>query len=177
MTEYLLSPFGQIDLISLNEYYDAIIELDHKKIHIDINFGSTTIEKAEMDNIKNFIEGIDKFDKQNKGYIEKDFNNEKGTTVKEYIDFHMEEFEKDKLAQLIDYDNKEIAAEKQLLNKLTLERVGLYPDGKYDTKYFAVFDYTFEGNVFIEGKRTITDQIIVVKTDNKGNLDHLAWES
>ena len=177
MTEYLLSPFGQIDLTSLNEEYNAVIELNEKEIRIDINFDKTTIEKSEMDNIKNFIENIDKFDKQNMGFIEKDFNDENGDTVKEYIEFHIEEFEKEELAQLIDYDNKEIAPEKQLLNKLTLERVGLYPDGKYETKYFAVFDYTFEGNVYIDGRRTITDQIIVVKTDNNGKLDHLSWES
>ena len=177
MTEYLLPPFGQINLTSLNEDYNAKIELDNTEISIDINFGKTTIEKAEMDNIKNFIEDIARFDKQNKGYIDKDFNDENGDTIKEYIDFHIAEFEKDELAQLIDYDNKEIAPEKQLLNKLRLERVGLYPDGKYDTNYFAVFDYTFEGNVYIDGRRTITDQIIVVKTDNKGNLDHLSWES
>lgn len=67
--------------------------------------------------------------------------------------------------------------EKQLLEKLALERVGLYPNVKYETKYFAVFDYTFEGNAFIDGRRTMTNQILVVKTDSKGNLDHLAWES
>lgn len=178
MAEYLLSPFGQINLTSLNEEYDTVIELDGKKIRIDINFDKKTIEKTAMDIIKKFIENIGTFDKQNMEFIEKDFNDENGDTVKEYIDYHIDEaLEKEKLEQLIDYKNKEITPEKQLLSKLTLERVGLFPDGKYESEYFAVFDYTFEGNVYIEGRRTITDEILVVKTDKNGNLDHLSCES
>jgi len=178
MTDYLLPPFGQINLSSVNEYYEAEIESEGKQIRLDLNLAKTAIKEDAMDTIRHFIENINNFDITNKSYIDKDYNDENGDTVKEYIDFHIEELGEDKLAQLIDYDNKEITPEKQLLKKLTLERVGLYPDGKYDTQYFAVFDYTFEGNVYsIDGRRTITDQIIAVKTDNRGNLDHLAWES
>ena len=43
------------------------------------------------------------------------------------------------------------------------------PLEEHDTSYFAVFDYTTN--------RDLTDQLIVVKTDDHGNLDHLSWES
>lgn len=177
MTNYLLPPFGQINLTSLNEEYDGVLELDGYIINLDINFDKTTIDESAMDIIRHFIENIPNFDKQNVVSIANDFSDENGETVKEFIDFHIEELEKDKLSQLVNYENTEVSVEKQLLNKLKLERVGLYPDGKYDNDYFAVFDYTFEGNVYIDSRRTITDQIIVVKTDHKGNLYHLCWES
>lgn len=47
--------------------------------------------------------------------------------------------------------------------------VGLYPDGKYDTSYFTVFDYMVN--------QELSDQLIVVKTDHQGYLDQLFWES
>ncbi|MBO2008849.1 DUF2004 domain-containing protein [Hymenobacter negativus] len=177
MTNYLLPPFGQINLASLNEEYNAVVELDGHSISLDINFEKTTIEENLINIIKQFIENIPKFDKQNIVSILNEYNDENGETVKRYIDFHIEEYAQSELVKLIDYGNTAIAAEEQLLNKLKLERVGFYPDGKYDAESFAIFDYTFEGNVYLDGVRTITDQIIAVKTDSKGELEYLAWES
>lgn len=178
MIDYLLPPFGQINLTSLNGEYRAVIQLANKEIRIDINFKNTAIEKAAMDNVKNFIDNISKFDKQNLDFIEKDFNDDNCKTVKEYIEFHIEEaLDQEKLTQLIDYQNNEITAEKQFLSKLRLERVGLYPDGKYGTEHFAVFDYTPEGNVYFEGRRTITDEILVICTDKNGKMAYITMES
>jgi hypothetical protein len=42
-----------------------------------------------------------------------------------------------------------------------LIRIGLYPDGKYGTEYFGVFDYSIE----IDGK--MSDQLLVVKTTTR----------
>ena len=168
MTDYSLPYFGQINLNALNEYYDAVIDLNDKNVKLDINFDKTTIEKFSMDKIKPFIENIGNFDKQNKSYIDKDFNDENGDTVKEYVTFHVEELG-DEFLEQINIDSNQIDKEQQFLTKLHLTRVGLYPDGKYNTSYFAVFDYTVN--------KDLTNQLIVVKTDDKGNLDHLSWES
>lgn len=59
---------------------------------------------------------------------------------------------------------------------MKLERIGLYPNRAYEES-FAVFDYTLEGNIYIDGRRTIIDQIIAIKTDENGNLEHITWES
>ena len=168
MTEYLLPPFGQINLESLEEYYSSDIELNGKIIQIDINFANNSIDKTSMDIIKSFIENISNFDKQNKAHIETDFNDEKGDTVKEYVTFHIEELG-DEFLNEIGIDSTDTEKEKLFLNKLHLTRVGLYPDGKYDTSSFVVFDYSVN--------RDLTDQLIVVNTDEKGNLDYLSWES
>jgi len=176
MAKYLLPHFGEIDLSALEESYETKIDLNQSKIRININFDNKTIDPSKMDIVKTFLEHIDQFDKQNNLHINNDYNNEDGVTVKEFVEFHIDEFDKEDLAQLVDFGNNEVTPEQQLLNKLKLERLGLYPDGKYDS-IFAVFDYTFEGNVYVDGVRTITDQIIVVKTDETGQLDHLTCES
>ena len=167
MTEYTLPHFGKLQVENLEEYYNVDIELGGKEIQIDLNFENKTINIEDFDTIKHFIENIENFDKQNQHYIKSDYDDENGNTVKEYVTFHIEELGEEFLEQ-INLDNQ-TDKEQQFLTKLNLTRVGIYPDGKYDTSYFAVFDYTVN--------KELTDQLIVVKTDNKGNLDHLSWES
>jgi hypothetical protein len=168
MTDYLLPPFGQINLDALNEEYRSELEINGKIITLDINFAKANIEKSAMDTIKFFIENIDTFDKQNNGYIKSDYEDENGDTVKEYVTFHTEELG-DEFLQQIDITSDQTDKEQQFLKKLHLTRVGLYPDGKYNASNFAVFDYTVS--------KDLTDQLIVINTDEKGNLDHLSWES
>ena len=100
----------------------------------------------------------------NKAQIDKDYS-ENGE-VKEFIVFHIEEME-DELLELNISD--EINKEAQFLSKMKLVRIGLYPDGKYGSNYFAVFDYTVS--------RDLTNQIIAVKTNENGVFDHISWES
>jgi len=88
--------------------------------------------------------------------------------VREYVTFHVEELGEEFLEE-IGIDSNETEKEQRFLNQLHLTRVGIYPDGKYDTSCFAVFDYSVN--------RDLTDQLIVVNTDAMGNLDHLSWES
>ena len=159
--------FGPIDISSLEEDYDVKIQLNGKTIRLDLNFEQTQMSKQQLAIIERFLENISSFNEQNATFIENDFNDEEGQ-VKEYLSFHIEELGDDFLGQLkIDKDASD--KEQQLLGKLELVRVGLYPDGKYGTEYFAVFDYTLN--------RDLSDELIVVKTDNEGHLDHIAWES
>ncbi len=167
MTEYTLPHFGKLQTENLDEYYCIDVELNGKKIQIDLNFENKSVDIVIFDKIKNFIENIENFDKQNQGYIKSDFNDENGDTVKEYITFHIEEGE-EFLEQIgISTDNTD--KEHALLAKLHLTRVGLYPDDKHDTSCFAVFDYSIN--------KDLTDQLVVVNTDENGNLDGLSWES
>lgn len=168
MAEYTLPYFGKLQTENLEEYYNVDIEFSGKEIQIDLNFENKTIDIVTFDKLKNFVENITKFDKQNQGYIKSDFDDEHGDTIKEYVTFHIEELGDDFLGQ-IDISRDNTDKEQAFLKKLYLTRVGLYPDGKYDTSYFAVFDYSVN--------KDLTDQLIVVKTDENGNLDHLSWES
>ncbi|MFD2942144.1 DUF2004 domain-containing protein [Flavobacterium notoginsengisoli] len=167
MSNYLLPHFGLIDPENLNEYYSTIIKLKGKEISIDINFDKTAIDKSLMDVIKSFLENIENYDQQNKQFINDDYTAKDGDTVRGFVTEHVEGYGDDFLVELnIDLNGDK---EKQFMDKLHLVRVGLYPDGKYNASYFAVFDYTVS--------KELTDQIIAVKTNEKGSLDHLAWES
>ncbi len=161
--------FGEIDINNLEEYYDISIELNSQDIEIDLNFSESKINLDVASIINNFIANIHNYDLQNKITIEKEYNNEEASPVKDYIKYHVEELDKNVLSKFIDFDNKAVEPETQLLKKLKLIRVGLYPDGTDESENFAVFDYTIDSE--------ITDELIVVNTNKNNVFDNVAWES
>ncbi|MFI1742822.1 DUF2004 domain-containing protein [Thalassobellus sediminis] len=166
----VLPYFGQVTRNNLEEYYSADFELNNSNIKTDLNFENKKIGKNEIEQIEKFLKSIADFDKKNKVYIEKDFNEESGESS-DYINFYLDELDENELNGIIDIENIDTSKNIQLLNKLKLIRLGLYPDGKYGTDYFATFDYSID----INGEPC--NQLLVVNTDEKGNLDHISWES
>jgi Protein of unknown function (DUF2004) len=166
---YDLPYFGQINLNELADDYRTTINLDGKDLRIDINFENKTIRQDGIYLVNNFLQNISKFDTQNLKIIETDFN-EVGETS-DYIEFYLDELDEEELSNIIDIDNTNVSRQIQLLSKLKLIRVGLYPDGKYGADYFGVFDYSID----IDGEPC--NQLLVVKTNEKGELDHITWES
>lgn len=166
MKEYTLPHFGNLATENLDEYYDVNIEFDGDEIEIDLNFENKTIDTITMDKVKNFIENIEKHNKLNHTYIVNDYNDEDGDTVRSYLEHHLEEVEKEELSDLINFDDKTTEPELQLLKNLKLVRIGLYPDNEDN---FAIFDYS----IGVE----ITDYLVVLNTDEKGQLDYMAMES
>lgn len=164
MSEYTLAYFGEINADALKEYYEADLELDGRVIRIDLNFESKILDKQTTEQIKFFIENIARFAHQNKSLIQQDLETKNDSVVKSYIDVHIEELGKDFLEQLEISDKSNPA--QQLLERLHLKRIGIYPDDKL---CFGVFDYTIDNEK--------TDNLIVLKTDCRGNLDDIYWES
>ena len=166
---YDLPYFGQINLNELADDYRITIDLDGKNLKIDLNFENKVLKFEDFTSVKFFLQNISEFDKQNLKIIETDFNEEGETSG--YIEFHLDELDEEELSNIIDIDNVSVSREVQLLSRLKLVRVGLYPDEKYGADYFGVFDYSID----IDGEPS--NQVLVVKTDEKGNLDHITWES
>ncbi len=166
--KYKLPHFQEIDLTQLDEYYNVEIEQKNEKIRIDLNFEGKEIEAKLFDKIKKVIESIESENSKNRAYITFDFNDKNGNTVKEYLEFHTEELAEE-LSEIVNFKDKSISPEKQLMNKLKLDRIGFYPDGKYGSESFVVFDYVVD--------REMSDQIIVVNIDKDGKFLNLAWES
>ena len=166
MAEYALPYFGNLPTENLEEYYDVDIELNGNEIQVDLNFENQTVDTLILDKVKNFIEKLEKFDKLNKTYILNDYNDEDGDTVKFYLEHHLEEVDKEELTKLVNFDDTITEPEKQLLSKLKLVRVGLYPDNEDN---FAIFDYSI-------GK-DITNYLVVINTDENGQLDYMTMES
>ncbi len=158
--------FGNLDSESLEEYYDADIDFNNSEIQIDLNFDNKSIDIKRLEIVKQFIDNIRIHDLNNKKYIQKDFDDEDGDTVRFYVENHLEELASDDLDNLIGANTKSADQPARLLNKLHLVRVGLYPDSE---DQFAVFDYSI-------GKE-LTNYLIVINTDENDNLDYMTMES
>ena len=169
MVDNNLPYFGQINVIQLKEYYEIVIEFKKSELKIDLNFKGKSIAKEKIKKIKIFLNNINRFDMQNRTYIDNDFIN-KGQ-ADSYIKFYLHDLHDGELSRIIDCNDKSISEEDQLLNKLRLKRIGLYPDGKYDTSSYSVFDYSID----IDGKPC--DQLLVVNTNENGDLSHISLES
>jgi hypothetical protein len=166
MAEYELPHFGQIPIGDLEEYYDVEIDFKGSEIQIDLNFEDKTIETSKLDSVKKIITNLERFNILNQTYIKNDYDDNEGDTVKTYLEHHIEEIDKEELSTLIDFDNIAIEADKQLLAKLKLVRVGIYPDSE---DIFATFDYSIG--------QEITDHLVVINTDKDGKLNYMTIES
>lgn len=166
MAGYTLPYFGNLPIGNLEEYYEVDIELNGNNIQIDLNFEHEIVDTLILNKVKNFITNLGEFDKLNELYILNGYNDDDGDTVKFYLEHHLEEVDKEELTKLVNFDETIIEPELQLLSKLKLVRVGLYPDNENN---FATFDYSI-------GK-DITDQLVVVNTDENGQLEYITMES
>lgn len=166
MAEYLLPYFGQLSTDNVEEYYDVNIDFNGNEIQVDLNFESKNTDAAKLDQVKNYLENIETYNKLAKSYLLEDYHNEEGDTVKFYLEHHLEEVEQDELSTLINFDDVTVEPEQQLLTKLELVRIGLYPDNE---EGFAILDYSI-------GKE-ITNYLVVINTDQNGQLDYMAMES
>ncbi|MEC5142033.1 DUF2004 domain-containing protein [Chitinophaga sp. 212800010-3] len=167
---YELPYFGEINLDNLKEDYRTKARIAELQISLDLNFENKSIIAEKAEKIKQFLENISQMDKQHHPAIDKDFKEQKGETA-DYIRFYLEELDEEELRNIAgDYKNKS-DLESRLLNKLKLVRVGLYPDGKYGTTHFGIFDYSID----IDGEPC--NQLLVLCTDDDGNINKITWES
>lgn len=144
-----------------------------KPFKIDVN-SEKPLPPAKAKAIETFVLALKTYAPLAHAFIEKQLTNKKDSTVKDFLEFHLDELPPKVLAKLVNKKSK-LAPERQLLAKLVLERVGIYPQAKGDG--FAVLDFTFEGNRMVKGRRAITDQILAVYLTAKGKPGHLSHES
>ncbi|MEP6676138.1 MAG: DUF2004 domain-containing protein, partial [Ferruginibacter sp.] len=141
-------------------------DFNNTKVQIDLNFGNTIIDPKKLEAVTDFIDNIRIHDINNKKYINKDYNDDDADTVRSYLEHHLEELGENELAPLIDFNSKSDEHATQLLKKLHLVRVGIYPEGE---DQFAIFDYSIG--------QEITDYLVVINTDENGNLVYITMES
>lgn len=166
MATIKLPHFGVLDPSALEAYYDVNIDFNNTEIQVDLNFENSTIDIKRLDIAKQFIENIRIHDLKNRKYIQDDYDDDDADTVRFYIENHLEELATDDLDELIGVGVKTTDRSKLLLKKLQLVRVGIYPDSE---DQFAIFDYSI-------GK-DLTNYLVVINTDENGNLDYMTMES
>lgn len=168
MSNFTFPYFGDLDINNLENYYDLDIDLDGIEIQIDIHFNEKSIDIEKASVIKNFISNVSVYSIQNKILIEQLYHNKTKRAVRKYIKYHLtdlNEAEFFKLSKIVDLDDKNTIPEIQLLKKIKLTRIGLFPHGKFEEKYFAEFDYIID--------QQFIDTILVLQTDDDNNLHHV----
>jgi hypothetical protein len=158
--------FGQLDPTNLDDYYDVDIDFDGHSIQIDLNFDNKTIDPSRLDMVNKFIDNIATFDKNNKKHIEQDYADDNCDTVNTYIEYLINDNDKEDLAQFTSLENDTLNTGQQLIKAFKLVRLGLYPDSE---KRFATFDYTIG--------RDLTDDLVVIFADQFGDMDYMTLES
>ena len=93
MASYSLPHFGEIDPQNLEECYDVEAEFKGRTLRMDLNFEGNSIDTKRLAVVKKFIEGLEKFDVQNKKCIEEDYADEDCDTIRTYVEHHLEEIE------------------------------------------------------------------------------------
>ncbi len=169
MTVYSLPYFGEIEINSLKDYYCVTAQIGGRSVEVDISFTQNTSDEPSMDAIKHFLEQIEWMDKENVKYYTMDFNKE--GEVADYIEFYLDELFEEELEALVNRKQPLKNQKEELLNKLELVRVGLYPNDVSGTESFGVFDYSIKiGDEYCE-------QLLVVNTKEDGKPSEISWES
>ena len=169
MRTYQLPYFGDVDIDHLQDYYSVCECIGGKEVKLDLNFVQATLSHQEVAIIKGFLEIIEDIDRRNREHYKTDF--ESAGITSEYINFYLDELFADELASLIDINQPASAQKLQLLNRLELQRVGLYPNQENGSDHFGTFDYSIK----INGE--YCNQLLVVNTKANGEIDHITWES
>ncbi len=162
---YSIEPFGEINFDKTEEDYILYdYKLNNTEIHFDLNFEKEIISDDILPKLNMFIKILPELSEKLKTEIKKEYKN--GEVVKGYIEHHFNDCENEELNSIgINTDRNEAEIKNEMLNKIHLKRIGLYPE--YED--FAVFDFTLD--------RNITQYVIVVNTNDLGKVNSIVIES
>jgi hypothetical protein len=156
--------FNELDSESLTDYYEVDIDIEQDKVQLDINFDETNIDPAKLSILKEYLDEPQAIINTAKKEIFNDFKN--GEDVKDFLAYHIDEFDQSELDDLLNHADKTLSIEQQMLSVLTLRRIGFYPD---NDDVFAVFDFVFSGDV--------SQYILVVNMNDSKTVDSITMES
>ncbi|WP_055446137.1 DUF2004 domain-containing protein [Lacinutrix mariniflava] len=148
----------EIDIQNLRDEYETELEYNGKEINIFLN-EMLGADKEQLNQIKNTLENLSEFDKQNRSFISNDFKNQNGNTF-EYLSYHLDELNVH-FKEIIDSKNTKLNNLKKIMNLLKIATISFYSD-------LVVFYYSLDDE--------ISDQLLVVKLDRQKNRS-LDWES
>jgi hypothetical protein len=159
-----LKYFNEIDLQNLTDYYEVDIDFKGNSVQLDINFQETKINESNLDYLKSILDDLDGILLKINDFIKNDYKS--GEDVKEFLAFHIEELDNDELESLLSVSDKSLSREEQLLSIIKLKRIGFYPE---DNDEYVIFDFVTDEEV--------SQYLLVVKVNSKGQLDHITMES
>lgn len=165
MNQQNLLFFGDIDLEQVKSEYISSLNFDGSKIALNLNiFDDETVTPEIIKKANVFLENIDEIIRRVYKYLLDDYESE-GETYG-YIQHHIDNLENEDIIQILGKHTPEIAQNDDLVAKLKLNRIAVFPE---DDDEFAVFDFTIGSDY--------TDYVMAIYTDKDGNLIDLGIEN
>lgn len=161
-----VTQFENENFNNLKDYYEKSILIDGNDIKLDLNFEAKETNNVELNLTNEFIAKLETYDKKNQTEFYNDFTNNAESTIKEYIEHHLDELNNEDVNSIIKDDNSSDSNDKKLLKSLKLKRIGIYPN---DKENFAIFDYTI--------REELTQYLITVYLNSNGEIMDISMES
>lgn len=153
--------FGEIDINE--DYQETNIHLGDEDIQLDLNLEEVLGKKDWILEYDEYVSKLSIYKENIEKKLNEDFD-DWGLT-KEWIDWHIEEFDKKYIEELTEGIDKNLPLDEKLFRAINLVRIGIYP-GYED---YAIWDFML--------KKEASNEILVVVTDNKGEIVDITWES
>lgn len=160
MKQFELPYFGKINTENIIEEQKYMnVNFQNRNI-ILMWFSEEEIDEKYFQNAKVFLTDLEKFDENNRLFLQKEFINTKDKTVLEYLEYHLEELSEE-LSEIIGKSTIESERLQKLLTALKLNTIAFHDDN-------IVADYVLNEEV--------SDQILAISINKNGEKD-IAWES
>lgn len=159
-----IPPFGEIDADALEEYYETALKIKGKKVELDLNFESESVDEEVLASVESFIHELSVYAKRAWLALEEDWDlDAESDTTRFYLQHHLDDM--DEAEALALFGTKDVSKQ-VFFDALSLVRIGLYPE---DEDAFAVFDIQFS--------REITDYLLTVRFSVDGEVSDVSFES
>lgn len=163
MSKKNITYFGKIDNKE-EDYFEGHTTLDNKDVELDLDFCNYDGDpEGWSEELENYLSNLLKYKTEIDKAILKDYEN--GGTTNEYVRWHLDEW--DAIGDLLPNADSTETKEEQFLSLLIqrVARIFFYPGDNH----YAVWDYMIDDEN--------SDEIVVVHTDNKGQILDVTWES
>ena len=167
MAIFELKHFGKINIDNPEDYYDATINIAGAFIELNLDFDGQATNLKQLKKLESLIEGLAELDQKNRAFFLENYNKEElGDEMRFYCKLCLERIKADELGTIIDLNADSDAINKQILEKMSLLRIGFIPQ---DNENFIVFDYCIDPE--------LTNYMLVVFYNDKIEIDYIAIES
>lgn len=156
--------FEELDSNKLEEYYSKEIELDSRKVEIDLNFESNSLSDEQAEKLNACLMELPSIITNSWQWIMNDYKN--GEEVSEYISFHLDDFFEDDPEEILKGTDSTLDNNDRFLQTLRVNRIGIYPDS---VENYLIIDWMTDPE--------LSNYILVVNCNDDFDLEYITVES
>lgn len=106
MNDVIIPFWGALNPQFLADDYCKVVQFKARELSIDLNFYNKETNIPILLAVKSFLENLDKWETQNQQYIDTDFLTREYNSVKEYLEHHLAELDREVLAAIINVNDE-----------------------------------------------------------------------